>query len=188
MLSSPCMKLITLIIATAIAANAFGQDVVNISIPKGGSWLLTGGGPGQDDAPAPFLPATAIIQNYSEDATVRIMNSGNSKQLRTYPLSAEATTRFIVNPGERLLIDSELARNQISVSYDLPLLPIIIRNESTSHMDVELSNGRRFNSPANQDISLKVQPGTSVKINNVEVARVFDYCSGQGQVIKTKFQ
>ena len=180
------MKLITLIIATAMAANAFGQDVVNISIPKGASWLLTGGGPGQDDAPAPFLPATAIIQNYSESATIRIMDSENSKQLRIYPLSAESTTRLIVNPGERLLIDSDLARNQISVTYDLPLLPIVIRNESSSPMDVELSDGRRFNSPANQDISLKAQSGTRVKINNVEVARVLDYCSGQGQFIKTQ--
>ena len=133
------MRLITLIITTALATNAFSQDVVNISIPKGGSWLLTGGGPGQDDAPAPFLPATAIIQNYSEGATIRIMDSGNSKQLRTYPLCAKATTRLIVNSGERLLIDSELTRNQISVSYD-----------------------------------------------NVEVARVLDFLSGQVQVIDTK--
>lgn len=177
----------TFIIAMLMAANAFGQDVVNISIPKGGSWLLTGGGPGQDDAPAPFLPAAAIIQNESEGATIRIMDSVNSKQLRTYPLKAEATTRLIVNPGERLLIDSDLARNQISVTYDLPLLPIIIKNRSTSPLDVELSDGRRFTSPANQDISLKAESGTRVKINGAEVARVLDYCSGQGQVIEAQF-
>lgn len=112
------MKNWILILCVAIALPVFGQEPVDISIPTGNSWLLTGGGEGQDDAPAPFLPATAIIQNRSNQATIRIMDSMNSRLLRSYQLLSGTTARLIVQDGERLLVDAEQNPVEIGVSYD----------------------------------------------------------------------
>ena len=80
-LISSCGKFFRWALCTLLAFPAFGQKPVEISIPDGCSGLLTGGGEGKDDAPAPFLPAVATIRNLSNNATVRIMDGTNTNQL-----------------------------------------------------------------------------------------------------------
>lgn len=111
------MKFFLWALCTLLAFPAFGQKPVEISIPDGCSWLLTGGGEGQDDAPAPFLPAVATIRNLSNDATVRIMDGTNTNQLRTYSLPGATTSQVVVQRGERLLIDADAGPTEITVAY-----------------------------------------------------------------------
>lgn len=181
------MEIIAICLGLVIAVIASGQDAVNIAIPPGVSWLLTGGGLGQDDAPAPFLPARAIVQNYASSATIRIMDGANVQQLRSFPLAAETTTQVIVNPGERLIIDADQGATEISVSYADPLMPFVIRNRASSPLKIELSDGRQFDAPAKQDIALKARPGTYLKVNGLVIGRVLDASSGAGQVMELYF-
>ena len=72
------MRLFLLLSIFSWAQAVVGQGPVTIEIPPQGSWLLTGGGPGQDDIPAPFLPAIAFIQTV-ESGVVRIMDDQNEE-------------------------------------------------------------------------------------------------------------
>lgn len=117
-LGSFFMKIFFTAFCVLVVFPAFGQKPVEISIPDGCSWLLTGGGEGQDDAPAPFLPAVATIRNLSNDATIRIMDGTNTNQIRTYSLPGSNTSQVVVQRGERLLIDADAGPTEVTVAYD----------------------------------------------------------------------
>ena len=92
------------VMMVAVGANAQETEPVRIDIPWGNAWLLTGGGP-PDDAPAPFLPADAVIFNRGNVVYVRVMDAAGTTQLRGFTLDrGEATVR--VDEGERLLVDA----------------------------------------------------------------------------------
>ena len=82
------MRLILLLSIFCWAQAVVGQGPVTIEIPPQGSWLLTGGGPGQDDIPAPFLPAIALIQTAECGGVVRVMDDQNEGVLSLLRVSA----------------------------------------------------------------------------------------------------
>lgn len=104
----------------ALGANAQETEPVRIEIPWGNSWLLTGGGPGQDDAPAPFLPADAVIRNSGNAVYVRVMDAAGTTQLRGFGLDARGEAKVRVDEGERLLVDAVGGDTRIAVRYERP--------------------------------------------------------------------
>ena len=93
------------------------QGPVTVNVPAGGSWLLTGGGPGQDDVPAPFLPALAILQSGEAAASIRVMDASNRRVLEALPLSAMGQLVLEIREGERLLVDATDGSCQVTVTY-----------------------------------------------------------------------
>lgn len=108
------------VMMVAVGANAQETEPVRIEIPWGNAWLLTGGGPGQDDAPAPFLPADAVIRNGGRAVYVRVMDAAGTTQLRGFGLDARGETTVRVGEGERLLVDAVGGDTRIAVRYERP--------------------------------------------------------------------
>ena len=104
----------------AVEANAQETEPVRIEIPAGNAWLLTGGGPGQDDAPAPFLPADAVIRNRGNAVYVRVMDADGMIQLRGFGLDARGEATVRVGESERLLVDAIGGDTRIAVRYTRP--------------------------------------------------------------------
>lgn len=104
----------------AVGVKAQETEPVRIEIPWGNSWLLTGGGPGQDDAPAPFLPADAVIRNRGNAVYVRVMDAAGTTQLRGFGLDARGEATVRVGEGERLLVDAVGGDTRIAVRYERP--------------------------------------------------------------------
>lgn len=112
-----------MLLAAMVAVVANAQDLtepVRIEIPWGSAWLLTGGGTGQDDAPAPFLPADAVIRNRGNAAYVRVMDAAGVTQLRGFGLDARGEATVRVGEGERLLVDAVGGDTRIAVRYARP--------------------------------------------------------------------
>ena len=93
------------------------QGPVTVNVPAGGSWLLTGGGPGQDDVPAPFLPALAILQTDKAAASIRVMDASNRRVLDELPMAAMGQLFLEIREGERLLVDATEGSCQVTVTY-----------------------------------------------------------------------
>ena len=93
------------------------QGPVTVKVPAGGSWLLTGGGPGQDDVPAPFLPALAILQTGEMAASIRVMDASNQRVLEALPMAAMGQLVLEIREGERLLVDATDRSCQVTVTY-----------------------------------------------------------------------
>lgn len=108
------------VMMVALGANAQETEPVRIEIPWGNAWLLTGGGPGQDDAPAPFLPADAVIRNGGHAVYVRVMDAAGTTQLRGFGLDARGEAMVRVGEGERLLVDAVGGDTRIAVRYARP--------------------------------------------------------------------
>ena len=114
------MRLILLLSIFSWAQAVVGQGPVTIEIPPQGSWLLTGGGPGQDDIPAPFLPAIALIQTAESGGVVRVMDDQNEGVLSLLRMSANTLNSVEVHDGERLLVDAGEEGARITVTYVPP--------------------------------------------------------------------
>lgn len=112
------MLLATMMVA--VGASAQETEPVRIEIPWGNAWLLTGGGPGQNDAPAPFLPADAVIRNRGNAVYVRVMDAAGTTQLRGFGLDARGEATVRVSEGERLLVDAVGGDTRIVVHYSRP--------------------------------------------------------------------
>ena len=93
------------------------QGPVTVNVPAGGSWLLTGGGPGQDDVPAPFLPALAILQTGEMAASIRVMDAANRRVLERMPMEVKDQLTLEIREGERLLVDATDGNCQVTVTY-----------------------------------------------------------------------
>lgn len=104
----------------AVGVKAQETEPVRIEIPAGNAWLLTGGGPGQDDAPAPFLPADAVIRNGGKAVEVRVMDAAGTTQLRGFGLDARGEATVRVGESERLLVDATGGDTRIAVRYMRP--------------------------------------------------------------------
>lgn len=104
----------------AVGVKAQEAEPVRIEIPAGNAWLLTGGGPGQDDAPAPFLPADAVISNGGHAVYVRVMDAAGTTQLHGFGLDARGEATVRVGEGERLLVDAVGGDTRIAVRYARP--------------------------------------------------------------------
>ena len=114
------MRLVLLLSIFSWAQAVVGQGPVTIEIPPQGSWLLTGGGPGQDDIPAPFLPAIALIQTAECGGVVRVMDDQNEGVLSLLRVSANTLYSVEVHDGERLLVDAGEEGARITVTYVPP--------------------------------------------------------------------
>ena len=114
------MRLILLLSIFSWAQAVVGQGPVTIEIPPQGSWLLTGGGPGQDDIPAPFLPAIALIQTAECGGVVRVMDDQNEEVLNLLRVSANTLCSLEIHYGERLLVDAGEKGARITVTYVPP--------------------------------------------------------------------
>ena len=114
------MRLILLLSIFCWAQAVVGQGPVTIEIPLQGSWLLTGGGPVQDDIPAPFLPAIALIQTSEFGGVVRVMDVQNEGVLSLLRMSANTLYSVEVRDGERLLVDAGEEGARITVTYVPP--------------------------------------------------------------------
>ena len=113
------MILLAAMMAT-MGVKAQKAEPVQIEIPWGNAWLLTGGGPGQDDAPAPFLPAEVVISNGAHAVYIRIMDATGVTQLRGFGLDARSEATVQVGEGERLLVDAVGGDPRIAVRYARP--------------------------------------------------------------------
>ena len=89
---------------------------VTIEIPPKGFWLLTGGGPGQDEIPAPFLPAIALIQTV-ESGVVRIMDDQNEEILSLLRVSVNTLRSVEIYDGQRLLVDAGEEGARVTITY-----------------------------------------------------------------------
>jgi hypothetical protein len=106
-----------------------GQGPITIEIPPQGSWLLTGGGPGQDDIPAPFLPAIALIQAAESGGVVRVIDDQNEEILSLLRVSANTLCSVEIYDGQRLLVDAGEEGARVTVTYvtpgtDVPVGPL----------------------------------------------------------------
>lgn len=113
------------------------QGPVTVNVPAGGSWLLTGGGPGQDDVPAPFLPALAILQTGESAASIRVMDDANRRVLEELSMGAMGQLVLEIREGERLLVDATDRSCQVTVTYVpvgtvLPQSPARLKQRLTS--------------------------------------------------------
>lgn len=98
------------------AAQISGQTSTSLTLPAGTSMLLTGGGPGQDAAPAGDLPVAATLRNSKgSPIDVRVMKDG--EQVRGFGLNQRGEATVYVGAGERLLLDGGDQEAQVSVSY-----------------------------------------------------------------------
>jgi hypothetical protein len=123
------MRLIFLVSIFCWTQAVLGQGPVTIEIPPNGSWLLTGGGPGQDDIPAPFLPAFALIQTAESGGVVRVMDDQNEEILSLLRVSANTLCSVEINNGQRLLVDAGEEGARVTVTYvppatDVPVGPL----------------------------------------------------------------
>lgn len=110
----------SLLLATAQAS---GQTPTTLTIPAGTSMLLTGGGPGQDAAPAGDLPVAATLRNSSGSALdVRVMKDG--EQVRGFGLNRRGEATIYVGEGERLLLDGGDEDAKVRVSYSSAAPPV----------------------------------------------------------------
>ena len=114
------MRLILLLTIFCWAQSVVGQGPVTVEISPQGSWLLTGGGPGQDDIPAPFLPAIALIQTSGSGGVVRVMDDQNEEVLNLLRVSANTLCSVKIHDGERLLVDAGEEGARITVTYVPP--------------------------------------------------------------------
>lgn len=114
------MRLILLLTIFCWAQSVVGQGPVTVEISPQGSWLLTGGGPGQDDIPAPFLPAIALIQTSESGGVVRVMDDQNEEVLNLLRVSANTLCSVKIHDGERLLVDAGEEGARITVTYVPP--------------------------------------------------------------------
>jgi hypothetical protein len=114
------MRLILLLSIFSWAQAVVGQGPVTIEIPPQGSWLLTGGGPGQDDIPAPFLPAIALIQTSESGGVVRVMDDQNKEILSLLQVSGNTLYSIEIYDGQRLLVDAGEKGARITVTYVPP--------------------------------------------------------------------
>ena len=123
------MRLIFLVPIFCWTQAVLGQGPVTIEIPPNGSWLLTGGGPGQDDIPAPFLPAIALIQTAESGGVVRVMDDQNEEILSLLRVSANTLCSVEIYNGQRLLVDAGEEGARVIVTYvppatDVPVGPL----------------------------------------------------------------
>ena len=123
------MQVILLLSTFCWAQAVVGQGPVTIEVPQKGSWLLTGGGLGQDDIPAPFLPAIALIQTAESGGVVRVMDDQNEEILSLLRVSANTLCSVEIHDGERLLVDAGEKGARITVTYvtpgtDVPVGPL----------------------------------------------------------------
>lgn len=123
------MRLILLLSIFCWTQAVLGQGPVTIEIPPNGSWLLTGGGPGQDDIPAPFLPAIALIQTAESGGVVRVMDDQNEEILSLLRVSANTLCSVEIYNGQRLLVDAGEEGARVIVTYvppatDVPVGPL----------------------------------------------------------------
>ena len=114
------MRLILFLFIFCWAQAVVGQGPVTVEVPPQGSWLLTGGGPGQDDIPAPFLPAIALIQTSESGGVVRVMDDQNEEVLNLLRVSANTLCSLEIHDGERLLVDAGEEGARITVTYVPP--------------------------------------------------------------------
>tara|TARA_B100000927_G_scaffold291398_1_gene293380 strand:+ start:1579 stop:1965 length:387 start_codon:yes stop_codon:yes gene_type:complete len=114
------MRLILLLSIFSWAQAVAGQGPVTIEIPPKGSWLLTGGGPGQDDIPAPFLPAIALIQTAESGGVVRVMDDQNEEILSLLRVSENTLCSVEIYDGQRLLVDAGEEGARVTVTYVPP--------------------------------------------------------------------
>ena len=102
---------------------ASGQTPTSLTLPAGTSMLLTGGGPGQDAAPAGNLPVAATLRNSSgSPVDVRVMKDG--QQVRGFGLGRLGEATVYVGEGERLLLDGGNQDARVSVSYSPATPPV----------------------------------------------------------------
>ena len=120
------MRLILLLSIFCWAQAVVGQGPVTIEIPPQGSWLLTGGGSGQDDIPAPFLPAIALIQTAESGGIVRVMDDQNEGVLSLLLMSANTLYSVEVHDGERLLVDAGENGARVTVTYVTPGTGVLV--------------------------------------------------------------
>lgn len=111
------MRYVLIVLALLAALTSKAQGPVTINVPSSGSWLLTGGGPGQDDVPAPFLPALAILQTGETAASIRVMDASNLRVLERMPMEADDQLIIEIREGERLLVDATHGACQVTVTY-----------------------------------------------------------------------
>lgn len=172
-----------LLLFVAFATSATAQSPIDITVPAHGSWLLTGGGAGQDDAPAPFLPAMASIETAQSGADIRIMDQDNTTVLRTMPLLADGPFKVLIRRGERLLIDAGNEVLDVAVSYGPAPVPVVLDNSGPRAATVGLSDGRQFSVPAKSQVALLALPGTRVSLDTFFLSTVTRAPDGQAQVI-----
>ena len=123
------MRVILLLTIFCWAQSVVGQGPVTVEIPPQGSWLLTGGGPGQDDIPAPFLPAIALIQTSESGGVVRVMDDQNEEILSLLRVSANTLCSVEIYNGQRLLVDAGEGSARVIETYvppatDVPAGPL----------------------------------------------------------------
>ncbi len=111
------MRYVLIVSVLLIVSTCTAQGPVTVNVPSGGSWLLTGGGPGQDDVPAPFLPALAILQTGETAASIRVMDASNRSVLEKLPMGATGQLVLEIREGERLLVDATDGSCQVTVTY-----------------------------------------------------------------------
>ena len=111
------MRYALIVWALFVVHTCVAQGPVTVNVPAGGSWLLTGGGPGQDDVPAPFLPALAILQTGEAAASIRVMDAANRRVLEEMPMAAVGQLVLEIREGERLLVDATDGSCQVTVTY-----------------------------------------------------------------------
>lgn len=111
------MRHLMIVLALFVVYTCAAQGPVTVNVPAGGSWLLTGGGPGQDDVPAPFLPALAILQTSETAASIRVTDASNRRVLEKLPIAARGQLVLEIREGERLLIDATDGSCQVTVTY-----------------------------------------------------------------------
>lgn len=111
------MRYILIVLALYASLQSTAQGPVTVNVPSGNSWLLTGGGPGQDDVPAPFLPALAILQTNEKGASVRVMDASNRRVLEKLSIGGMDQLTLEIREGERLLVDATDGRCQVTVTY-----------------------------------------------------------------------
>ena len=111
------MRYALIVWALIVVHTCVAQGPVTVNVPVGGSWLLTGGGPGQDDVPAPFLPALAILQTGETTASIRVMDASNRSALVRIPMDVKDQLTLEISEGERLLVDATHGACQVTVTY-----------------------------------------------------------------------
>jgi len=90
-----------------------------LSIPKGRTMLLTGGGPGQDGLPAPQgseVALEATIFNQKGPVRVDVRDTGGST-LRGFGLGRRGEATVYVGPRERLFIAATQGNAKVKVTY-----------------------------------------------------------------------
>ena len=111
------MRYVLIVWALIAVHMCAAQGPVTVNVPAGGSWLLTGGGPGQDDVPAPFLPALAILQTGDAAASIRVMDAANRRVLERMHMEVKDQLTLEIREGERLLVDAAHGACQVTVTY-----------------------------------------------------------------------